>query len=312
MTSFPDTVAIIGAGAMGCLFAARMAEAGAQVTLVDVDKARIDAIARDGIRLTDDRGTRDIRVGAALAGAIPEAPQLVLLFTKSYHSAAAIASIRHWQAQGPLVMSLQNGIGNAEKLADVFGADRVLQGTVHIPADLSPPNGVATHGFGHIHFGGFTAKAHRAAPDVRDLLECAGFDAVLSDDVERVVWEKVAFNAALNATSMICRATNGQINTPAGRRIAQGVVQETVAVAQARGLSLDAQSIIGTVHAALVEHGHHKPSMLQDREHGRMTEIEAINGAIVREGERLGIATPVCATLADLVRVIEGVEHTSC
>lgn len=306
MTQFPETVAIIGAGAMGCLFAARMAEAGAQVTLIDVDTARLNAISRDGIRLTDDGGTRDIHVGAALAGDIAQAPQLVLLFTKSNHSAAAIASLRYWQAQKPLVMSLQNGIGNAQMLAAAFGADRVLQGTAHIPADLLPPNGVATHGFGHIHFGGLTQQAHRAGADVRDLLERAGFDTVLADDVEQVVWEKVAFNAALNATSMICQATNGQIDNPAGRRIAQGVVEETVAVAQARGLRLDADKILATVSAALIDHSHHKPSMLQDREHGRPTEIEAINGAIVREGQRLGVATPVCATLADLVRVIEG------
>jgi 2-dehydropantoate 2-reductase len=104
---------------------------------------------------------------------------------------------------------------------------------------------------------------------------------------------------------MICEATNGQIDNPSGRRIAGAVVHETVAVAKARGLILDADVIMATVSAALVDHRHHKPSMLQDREHGRATEIEAINGAILREGERLGVPTPVCATLADLVRLIE-------
>lgn len=305
MTQFPQTVAIIGAGAMGCLFAARMAEAGAQVTLIDVDTVRLDGIARDGIRLTDDRGTRDVAVGAALAKDVIQAPDLALLFTKSNHSAAAIASLAHWQGQSPLLMTLQNGIGNAERLAEVFGADHVLQGTAHVPADFLPPNGVVTHGFGHIHFGGLTAQAHAAASGIRDLLERAGFEAVLAHDVERVVWEKVAFNAALNATSMICEATNGQIDNPSGRRIAGAVVHETVAVAKARGLILDSDVIMATVSAALVDHRHHKPSMLQDREHGRATEIEAINGAILREGERLGVPTPVCATLADLVRLIE-------
>lgn len=305
MTQSPQTVAIIGAGAMGCLFAARMAEAGAQVTLIDVDTDRLEVIARDGIRLTDDGGTRDIAVGTALAKNIAQAPQLVLLFTKSNHSAAAIAAIAHWQGQRPLLMTLQNGIGNAEQLASAFGPDRVLQGTAHVPADFLPPNSVTTHGFGHLHLGGMTPQAHAAASGVRGLLERAGFDAILAPDVDRVVWEKVAFNAALNATSMICEATNGQIDNAPGRRIAAAVVHETVAVAQARGLILDASGILATVSAALVEHRHHKPSMLQDREHGRATEIEAINGAILREGERLGVPTPVCATLADLVRVIE-------
>lgn len=303
--TLPETIAVIGAGAMGCLFASRLAEAGAAVTVVDVDRGRLDAIGRNGIRLTDERGTRDIRVTASLATDINSVPGLVLLFTKSNHSAAAIRSIAHWQVARPLLLTLQNGIGNAELLAEAFGADRVLQGTAHVPADLQPPSGVSTHGFGHVHLGGLTQKAHQQAGPVRDLLAKAGFDVVLTPHVEKTMWEKVAFNAALNATAMISQKPNGGIDNPPGHRLAEAVVRETVAIAAARGMILNADQILITVYAALSEHSHHRPSMLQDRDHARLTEIEAINGAIVREGGRLGVAAPVCATLADLVRVIE-------
>lgn len=298
-------VAIVGAGAMGCLFAARLAEQGARVTLVDVDRDRLAVLAGAGITLTDDRGTRTLPVGAALAADVAGPVDLLVLFTKGLHSAAAIRSVAHLAADAPIALTLQNGIGNAELLAEGFGADRVLMGTAHIPADLTGPASVLTHGFGHLDLGGFTPAAHLLAPGVVALLEKAGFGATLAGDVAAAVWEKVAFNAALNAIGMICQVPNAGVDNAPGRRVALRVVDETVAVAAAAGIVIDGARIAATVDAALREHAHHKASMLQDREHGRRTEIETINGAIAREGARLGVPTPVCDTLADLVRVIE-------
>lgn len=298
-------VAIIGAGAMGCLFAARLAEQGAHVTLVDVDHDRLAAVRRGGITLVDDQGTRVIAVDAALAAELVAPVDLVLLFTKGVHSAAAIRSVAHLAATGPVALTLQNGIGNAELLAEGFGAERVLFGTAHIPADLIGPAAVETHGFGTLELGGLTSAAQAFAPAAAAWLEKAGFTAKVTHDANRAVWEKVAFNAALNAMAMICESTNAGMDNLPGRRIAASVVDETIAVAAARGIALDRAHILTTIDAALREHAHHKASMLQDREHGRATEIETINGAIAREGARGGVPTPVCDTLSDLVRVIE-------
>jgi 2-dehydropantoate 2-reductase len=290
---------------MGCLFAARLAEQGVAVTLVDVDRERLSAIGREGITLTDDGGSRTVAVSAALAGDVAGPVDLVLLFTKGMHSAAAIRSVEHLVETQPVVLTLQNGVGNAELLAEGFGADRVLMGTAHVPADLSGPATVVTHGFGHLDLGGFTPEAHAFAPIVAELLRNAGFGTHVAEDVEATVWEKLAFNAALNAVGMICEVPNAGVDNEPGRRIAAKVVDETVRVAAARGIKLERDRIVATVGAALREHAHHKASMLQDREHGRATEIETINGAVAREGARLGVATPVCDTLTDLVRVIE-------
>ncbi len=301
-------VAIIGAGAMGCLFAARLAERGVAVTLVDIDRTRLAAIARDGITLTDDDGVRTVPVATALAADLAAPVDLVMLFTKGGHSAAAITSIAHLAAARPIALTLQNGIGNADLLAACFGADRVLMGTAHIPADLAGAASVATHGFGHLHVGGFAPAAQGLADGVVALLARSGFGAHVAADGAAAVWEKVAFNAALNAIGMICRLPNAGLDTAPGHRIATAVVDETVAVAGAAGIAIDRAPILATVHAALRDHGHHKASMLQDREQGRATEIETINGAIAREGRRLGIATPVCDTLSDIVRLIERAE----
>ncbi len=298
------SVAIIGAGAMGCLFAARMAGAGARVTLVDVDRARLSAIASDGVTLTDDSGVRTFPIGAALAAEVAPV-DLVVLFTKGLHSQAAIKSVAHLAAAKPVALTLQNGIGNAELLVAGFGADQVLLGTAHVPADLTGPSAVTTHGFGALDLGGFNAKAHQHAGAVADLLGRAGFKTNVADDVQAAVWEKVAFNAALNAMAMICETPNAGMDNEPGRRIALNVVDETVAVAAACKIRIDRDKIAKSIDAALREHAKHKASMLQDREHGRVTEIDMINGAIAREGKRLGVPTPVCDTLTDLVKVIE-------
>jgi len=298
-------VIIVGAGAMGCLFAARLAEQGAQVTLADIDRRRLDIIARDGVTLVDDKGERSLPVEAALPTDVAVAADLVLLFTKGTHSAQAISSVRHLAATKPVALTLQNGIGNAELLAEAFGEDQVLFGTAHVPADLTGPATVVTHGFGGVDLGGFTQSSQAFAPAAVEWLRRAGFDAKVTENANAAVWEKVAFNAALNAMAMICEVANAGMDNEPGRRIAANVVGETAAVAAAKGIGLDRERIVATVDAALREHAHHKASMLQDREHGRPTEIELINGAIAREGARLGVPTPVCDTLSDLVRVIE-------
>ncbi len=305
LESAAPRIVIVGAGAMGCLFAARLAEQGAQVTLVDVDRARLAAIAAGGIALTDDQGSRTVPVGASLAAEVSGPVDLVLLFTKGLHSAAAIASVKHLAQPDTLALTLQNGVGNAELLAEVFAPECVLMGTAHLPADLTGPAAVETHGFAYVTLGGFSSAAHNHADASARLLTKAGFDAKIAEDISATVWDKLAFNAALNAVGMICEVPNAGVDNAHGRRIATKVVQETVAVATARGIALDEAKILATVDSALREHAHHKASMLQDREHGRRTEIDTITGAVAREGARLGVATPVCDTLTDLVRVIE-------
>lgn len=299
------SVAVVGAGAMGCLFAARMAEAGAAVTVIDVDARRLGAIRSQGIVLTDDAGTRAVFVKVAQANDFSEPVDLLLLFTKGMHSAAAIGSIAHLRHRVSVALTLQNGIGNAELLAATFGADRVLMGTALIPADLTGPCSVETHGFASLQLGAFGNAGAETVERVGSLLERSGFTVHPHGAIAVALWEKVAFNAALNAASMICEVPNAGLDNLAGRRIATAVVEETVAVAASRGLTLDRAAILAHIDAALREHGAHKASMLQDREAGRQSEIETINGAIAAEGRKAGVPTPVCDTLADLVRIIE-------
>jgi 2-dehydropantoate 2-reductase len=302
-------IVIVGAGAMGCLFAARLAEAGADVTLVDVDRERIDLLNAAGIGVDDNKGCRRVHVPVCQAADVAPDADLVILFVKAIHSRAAIASVAHLAANGCFALTLQNGLGNAELLAEIFGADRTLLGVTDQPADLHGPTDVGAPGEGRIWLGNLAGNLGQGAQAACALLNLGGFEARAVADAQAAVWEKAAFNAALNATAMITGATVGRLDTPEGRRIAAAVVDEVVEVAQACGIAIDPTAIAAKIDFALANHRDHKASMLQDRLAGRPTEIDAINGAIVHKGRTLGIDAPVNATLADLVRLIARVEQ---
>lgn len=304
-------IVIVGAGAMGCLFAARIAEAGTSATLVDVDRRRIDLLNADGIGLSDAKGRRRVRVPVCQAADLAIPPDLVVLFVKAIHSRAAIASVAHLATDGCFALTLQNGLGNAELLAETFGEDRTLLGVTDQPADLHGPTEVSVPGEGRVWLGNLAGGPGVGARTATALLDLAGFDARVVADAQAAVWEKATFNAALNATAMIAGATVGQLDTAEGRRIAAAVVDEAVLVARASGIAIDPAAIAAKIDFALANHRGHKASMLQDRLAGRPTEIDAINGAIAMKAAALGLDAPVNATLSDLVRLIGTVEHAA-
>ena len=296
-------IVIVGAGAMGCFLAVRLAASGFEVTVVDVDQARLEVIARDGITLQADSGTVTARVRACLAAEAQGPVDLVILMTKGMFSAAAIRSVAHLAQHGPLVLTLQNGLGNVEAIAEVFHADHILWGVTDFPADLEGPAQVASHGAGHIWLGGANDRAHAHADAVAEALNRAALNAAVDPHVRIAVWEKVAFNAALNALSTITGLPVGGLDCPEGRRIATAVAEETIATASALGVPLDPARVLAKIDFALANHRTHKPSMLQDRLAGRRTEIESINGAIVRLAEQAEVPAPTTRVLADLVRM---------
>lgn len=298
-------VVVVGAGAMGCLFAARLALGGQEVTVVDIGADRLDLIGREGICLHDDDGSHVASVGAALAADVAGPVDLVILMTKGMHSAAAIRSVAHLDDGRCLVLTLQNGLGNVEAIAEVFAQDRILWGVTDFPADLEGPNAAASHGQGHIWLGGVNTAAHGFAEEVADLLNTGALNAAADSEVRSAVWEKVAFNAALNALSTITGLPVGGLDRPEGRRIAAQVIDETIATATALGITTDRDRLMAKTDFALANHRTHKPSMLQDRMASRPTEIESINGAIERFAAQCGVQVPTTRLLADLVRMGE-------
>ncbi len=300
-----ERVVIVGAGAMGCFFAARLTEAGTAVTLIEVDAARIAALNGSGISIDDAQGVRVVSVTARRAVDMDGIVDLIVLFTKGAHTAAAAASIAHLVGPATRALTLQNGIGNAEAIAAFVPAERILVGVTDVPCDLVGPASVASHGLGHSVLGDFVG-ADVAGPDaVVAMLRNAGLDARHDPNVKVQIWEKIAFNSAMNALCTVSGLPVGGLDNEPGRRVIAAIRDEVVAVAHASHIMVDAAAIAAKIDNALANHVSHKPSMLQDRLAGRRTEIETINGAVVRAGVAAGIATPVNQILADLVRMIE-------
>lgn len=298
-----ERIVIVGAGAMGCLFAARLARTGKAVTVVDVNRERLGVIARDGIVLHDAAGEHRVAVGACTAAELTGRADLVMLFTKAMHSAAAIASIAHIVDADCCALTLQNGLGNAEALAGVFARNRILLGVTDWPADFTPPNGVANHGVGHVWLGADDPAGADLARCATDVLDAAGLNAQFDAEVHAAIWEKAAFNGALNALATILGKPVGALDCAEGRRIAEAVIDETIAAAAHRGVQMNRERLMAKTDFALLNHKGHMPSMLQDRLAGRPTEIDAINGQIVQAAQLAGTAAPVTAVLADLVRM---------
>ncbi|KVM53526.1 2-dehydropantoate 2-reductase [Burkholderia ubonensis] len=304
-------IAMLGAGAMGSLFGGLLAEAGEDVTLIDVNDAHLDAIRRDGLRIENDHGERRI---TTLRAVRPDAAQpargepfdLLIVFTKSLHTRAALDGVRALLTAHTAVLTLQNGLGNVETLNAFVPIEQILVGVTTWPADLAGPGHVRSHGVGAIRMMTADGAARPFASAVADALSRAGLACALDADVWAAIWEKVAFNAALNTLCAVTGCTVDQLGAcHEGPRLALAIAAETAAVATAKGIAVDAVRIARNVEHAIGEHRGHRPSMLQDVLAGRRTEIGAINGAVVAAAREAGVAVPHTETLLGLVRLID-------
>ena len=299
-------IAVIGAGAMGSLFGGRLAEAGNDVVLVDVDQAHVSAINEAGLRLEADDGDRRIRVAAGPADSFEGARDLLLVFTKGMHTEKAVASASHLIGPQTWALTVQNGLGNADVIARYVRPENIAFGMTNFPADLKGPGHVASHGSGTVSIWTLSGRHDPRIDDIQRTLSAAGLPCTADPQVEVAIWEKVAFNAALNSISAVAKLTVGAIGDhEEGRRLAQSIVAETLAIAKARGLAVDANRTSHALEHAFNSNRSHQPSMLQDVLAGRPIEIATINGAIVAAGRALGIEAPVTETLFRLVKLIE-------
>lgn len=299
-------VLILGAGAMGCLYGAALHRAGCEVVFVDVNQSHIDAINARGLELETRAGVEHLPIPARRPEEISEPVDLVVVFTKTFHTEAALAGIA--QAIGPQtwLLSLQNGLGNDRRLAAHAAEERVLVGASSLPSDLVGLGRVRSHGEGGSKlfpaFGGDPAFAQQ----VCELLSQGGLPAELEPNIHVAIWSKAIFNATMNPLCALTRRTPGFLGAnPESRAMITAAVDEGVAVANACGIAVAAQPIHDLTEVSMTDHANHEASMLQDVKAGRRTEVDAINGAIVEAGREAGVAAPVLETLWRLVKLEE-------
>jgi 2-dehydropantoate 2-reductase len=296
-------VAVVGAGGVGSVFGGRLAAAGHEVWLVHRRREVVDALKAHGLRFEEPAGEERIALDATERPEEVGPVDLVLILTKSLDTHAAAESARALMSSTSLVLTLQNGLGNLEVIADVLGPERVLLGMTYVGATLVGPGHVRYTAPGQTFIGEPNGQSSPRVAQLARTLTQAGMPTEATDRLWQMVWGKLVINAAMNATCALTGASGeAALRSPAACAWLDLVACETAAVASALGIELPYADPAARVRQHCLDVGPSKPSMLQDTERGRPTEIDAINGAIVREGARLGVPTPYNQALLLLVK----------
>ncbi len=301
-------VFILGTGALGCVYAARLA-AHADVTMLGTWVQGVDAIRAAGIRVTDPDGrtwTAHVRAEHDPEAVAPA--DIALILVKSYQTRRAAGWAARLLAQDGLAVTLQNGLDNLPVVVEAVGASRAAVGVTFNAATLLGP-GEARHVVSLPTYLSLAAQPVAAAyaqlEALAGLLNAAGLAAQVSDDVEGRLWGKAVVNAAINPLTALWRVTNGELLArPERRRLLAALACEAAAVAHARGIALPFAEPIAYVEGVCQATGANRSSMLQDIERGRPTEIDSISGIIAAEGARLGVATPLTEAVWRLVQAL--------
>jgi 2-dehydropantoate 2-reductase len=303
-------VAVVGAGGVGSVFGGRLAAAGHDVWLVHRRREVVDALRRGGLRLEGPRGDERIAVSATQSTEEIGPADLVLVLTKSTDTRAAAEASRALMGDATVAVTLQNGLGNLETLADVLGQERVLLGMTYVGAALVGLGHARHTAVGQTFLGEPNGQISARVDELAATFSEAGMPTETTDHLWEMVWGKLVINAALNATCALTGASGqAALESPAAFDWLGLVADETAAVAAALGITLPYPDAPARVRKHCYDVGASKPSMLQDMERGRPTEIDAINGAIVRLGQQLGVPTPYNQALLMLVRAREEVSR---
>ncbi len=298
-------ICMIGSGAMGSVFGGLLCKAGFDVTLVDLRADHVVAIRERGLRIDGVRGEHVVRppVSVDHAGLGPFDAAIVFVDCNSTRTAAATAA----QVLKPdgFALTLQNGIGNVEALSECLGEARVLAGVSMDSANYRGAGHASYTNQGPIHLGELDGKTTSRAQALVDALNKAGFKASLTDRARDYIWEKFTLNCAINPLAALTGLRGGEfIRIAEIDALQDRVLDEVFAVGKAKGIRYPNPDL----RAYIKEHCHkrfNQPSMLQHVTQGRRTEIDALNGALVREAKAFGIATPYNETIVALIKGLQ-------
>jgi len=304
-------ISIIGTGAMATLFAARLSDV-ADVSMIGSWTEAIEAIRQHGITIDGDSCCHNVHTAVDPDDA--PAADLAIVLTKAYKTPIAAQVAAKTIKPDGIALTLQNGLGNIEVLAEHVGADRSMQGVTMQGATLLGPGHIRTSGRGATHLG--YVPIERAAPrdwatdhrayEITALFNEAGLKAQVSADIDGLVWGKVVLNAAINPLTAILRIPNGALlESNDTLELMRAVANEAAAVANAKHITLPYPDAFERVKQVAQLTATNHSSMLQDVLGQRPTEIDAINGKIVEQGQALGIPTPINALLTSLMRAIQ-------
>ena len=301
-------IAVLGAGALGCAIGGTLAEAGNEVLLINRNPLQVEAIRTHGLVMRGLAGERTVRVRAAVDAAGQRPVDLLIVLVKSFDTAAAMQAATALVGPDTVVLSLQNGLGHEDILADIVGRSHVLAGKTYVGGVMLAPGRIIAGSEGKESLiGELDGTVSPRAQHIAETFNQAGLATTVSDNIVGTIWDKLLINVATGALSCITRLTYGALYKIAEVETAAiAAVQEAMDVARASGVRLsftDPKAPWLMAAAGLPDD--FKTSMLQSLEKGSVTEIDFINGAVVHQGLRCGVATPVNATLVACIKGIE-------
>jgi 2-dehydropantoate 2-reductase len=291
-------IAVMGAGAVGCYYGGMLARAGHDVVLIGRPQ-HVEAVDRQGLRLETQTFDERIRVSASTEGSAVQGTQLVLFCVKSTDTESAAAAIKPHLAPDALVLSLQNGVENADRLRSLL-PQKVVSAVVYVGTEMAGPGHVRHHGRGDL-----VIELSKASDDVARALITAGVPTVISGNVRGALWAKLILNCVYNALSAITQLPYGRLVKGEGMTVVmRDLVDECLAVAKADGVTIPGDVDAAVRNIAETMAGQYA-STAQDLARGKRSEIDHLNGLILRRGEALGVATPANRLLHAIVKLIE-------
>lgn len=297
-------IAVVGAGAMGSVYAGLLADAGNEVWALDLWEEHVAAIRAGGLRVEGASGDRTVRLHAGTDPAQAGECDLVVIATKARDVEAAARSARPLLGRDTVVLPIQNGLGSPDRVAQVLGEEPVAIGVVGgFGASIVAPGHVHHNGWELVRLGERRGPATDRIRRVASVWEAAGFRVQVYDDVERLVWEKLICNVCFSGTCAILERTIGEVLADdAAWHVASSCATEAYDVARARGIELGFDDPLAYVRAFGEKIPGARPSMLLDVLAGRPTEIDVLNGAIPPAAHEVGLSAPVNQTVTALVR----------
>ena len=297
--SKPLQIAVMGAGAVGCYFGGMLARAGHQVVLIG-RPFHVQAIERDGLRMQTRSFDEQIRLAASSDAAAVQGADAVLFCVKSGDTEAAGAQIAPFLSAGTLVLCLQNGVDNADRLRGVLPGGAVAAAVVYVASEMAGPGYLRHHGRGDL-----VVEPFAGSEDLARALNAAGIPTQISADVRGALWAKLILNCAYNPVSAIAQLPYGKTVLGVGvKDVMNDVVAECLAVAQAEGVQ-----VAGDIHAMVDKLAASMPdqyaSTAQDLARGKRTEIDYLNGWVVQRGRNLGVPTQANQALWAMVKLLE-------
>jgi len=299
-------IVIVGPGAMGGLFAAFLSKSKEEIWLLDKNKERSRTINQSGISVEGISGNWQAQVKVAADPKEIGQVDLIVICVKSYDTKEAIMHARALVGDNTRVLTLQNGIGNIEIISDTVGVDKVMGGVTNLGATLINIGKVRHAGRGETVIGRIDGKIPVEMRSIREIFNKVGMETRISRDIKSLLWSKLIINVGINALTAITGLNNGRLIEFEGtRKILREAVTEAVRIAKRKRIKLIYDDPLAKVEAVCEATATNVSSMLQDVLRKKRTEIDFINGVIVRQGQELAIPVPVNSTLLDLVKTIE-------